>query len=69
MFMNMVRFFFWLFNYFDVDFLINFIGVVFIKFLIDKSGLSFFVVVSCVDCSKDVCVLRKYDINLIRIYE
>ena len=66
---NTARFFLRPFNYFDADPSINSTDAVFIKPSTDKSGSSPPVVVSRVDRSKDVCVPRKYDINLTGTYE
>ena len=66
---NTARFFLRPFNYFDADPSINSTDAVFIKPSTDKSGSSPPVVASRVDRSKDVCVPRKYDINLTRTYE
>ena len=66
---NTARFFLRPFNYFDADPSINSTGAVFIKPSTDKSGSSPPVVVSRVNRSKDVCVPRKYDINLTGTYE
>ena len=66
---NTARFFLRPFNYFDADPSINSTDAVFIKPSTDKSGSSPPVVVSRVDHGKDVCVPRKYDINLTGTYE
>ena len=66
---NTARFFLWPFNYFDADPSINSTGAVFIKPSTDKSGSGPPVVASRVNHGKDVCVPRKYDINLTGTYD
>ena len=66
---NTARFFRRPFNYFDADPSINSTGAVFIKPSTDKSGSGPPVVASRVDHGKDVCVPRKYDINLTGTYD
>ena len=66
---NTARFFLRPFNYFDADPSINSTGAVFIKPSTDKSGSGPPVVASRVDHGKDVCVPRKYDINLTGTYD
>lgn len=65
---NTARFFLRPFNYFDADPSINSTDAVFIKPK-DNSSTSPTVVKSLVDFSKDVCVPKKYDINLKGTYK
>lgn len=66
---NTARLFLRPFNYFDADPSINSTDAVFIKPSSDKSSSNPPMVTSRVDRSKDVCIPRKYDINLRSTYE